>query len=157
MATILPWEAIRREYVEGQRDGRGGGLVYPTYEQLAHKYACGLSSIATRAGRERWLEQRQQFQEHNGDESSQRATEIAEAARARGISLIDASAQRCAERGIACIEALFERFCENIRDQTQTKRQILNDFVDLEMLSRALRTFQAVGQGVGDVEEANNA
>ena len=146
MAAILPWEAIRREYIEGQRDARGG-VMYPTYEDLARKYTCSFTAIAQRGAREGWAELREQFQNRVVGQTTARAEQ-----RATLIEL-DQAAIGAAARGIACIDALFERFGGQLRDKTRTKQQILSDFVDVEQLSRALRNFQEIGQTSRVVEE----
>lgn len=146
MAANLPWEAIRREYIEGRRDARGG-VVYPTYEELARKYTCSYDAMAQRGARESWAKRREQFQNQVVGQAIARAE-----LRTTRIEL-DQAAIDAAARGIACIDALFDRFGDQIRDKTRTKQQILSDFVDVEQLSRALRNFQDIGQQGRVVEE----
>lgn len=131
MAAILPWEAIRTEYVEGRRDTHGG-VVYPTYEDLARKYTCAFSTIATRAAREQWPQARCTFQE-SYVEGEQARVQAEACGTLRVSALIDASALRCAERGLAWLEKAFEHWANQ------------DSVVDLELLSRMVLTFQRVG------------
>lgn len=141
MAAVYPWAAIRREYVEGTRTFAGGGVLYPTYEELARKYTCAFSTIAQRAAREGWPEQRRAFQE----QFIEQASVAAAPALHDGLSF-DEAAVAAAAQGIACIDALFRRFGAQLADKTLTQRELFDRFIDLEELGRALRLFQEVGK-----------
>jgi hypothetical protein len=131
MAAVYPWEAIRTEYIEGRRDDRGG-VVYPTQEELARKYTCGLGTIAKRCGQEGWAQQRRLFQESQ----VVRAQPTISAA-----SLIDAAALACAERGIAKLSEFLETIGRNPFVSFSHE-----DLLELELCSQALERFSLVAR-----------
>jgi len=50
------WTNIKQEYVQGI--GSGGGVIYPTLEELSKKYGCNYGYLRVKAGKEKWTDQR---------------------------------------------------------------------------------------------------
>ena len=53
------WERVRVEYIQGHENG--GGLERPTLEQLAQEYSIPAATIRSRAHRENWAGERNDF------------------------------------------------------------------------------------------------
>ena len=50
------WQRLRIEYTQGRENG--GGLEWPTLEQLAQEHSIPTQTVRSRAARERWTELR---------------------------------------------------------------------------------------------------
>lgn len=137
MAAILPWEAIRKEYVEGQRDSRGG-VIYPTQDELARKYTCGFGTIKARAQQERWAAARKAYQmaqvAQQTDASEEQAREYIDAS-----ALIETSARECAARGIAKITA----FLDSLPDGVFRELEHLH-LMEIDLCSQSLERFRRI-------------
>lgn len=136
MAAIYPWEAIRTEYIEGRRDSRGG-VVYPTQEELARKYTCGLGTIAKRCMQEGWAHQRRIFQELQVVQAQEEAAKPPISA----ASLIDTAALACAERGIAKLSEFLETVGRNPFVSFSHE-----DLLEIDLCSQALERFSLVAR-----------
>jgi hypothetical protein len=53
------WELVRIHYTQGRENG--GGVEFPTLEQLGEEYAIPAPTIRSRAHREGWRQQRNNF------------------------------------------------------------------------------------------------
>lgn len=53
------WASIKKDYVQGIE--ASGGVIYPTFEDLAKKYGCNHGYLRLKAGREKWTDQRDTY------------------------------------------------------------------------------------------------
>lgn len=54
----LDWESIRNDYISGWYNEITGEYIYPTYEKLAEKYNCAMTTICKKGSEENWNKMR---------------------------------------------------------------------------------------------------
>lgn len=134
-AKKIPWEEIRREYIENE--------LQPTLHELAEKYSCSISTILKRASKENWSEQRKLFLKKVEELRREKKSELL----VKEASDFDYRVFELVKRGVELISHKFNSNSEEI------------SAVELQRLSQALRTLQEVGKFVlGEVmpEEVSN-
>lgn len=59
--AVLDWHSISKDYITGIVEG--GTVRFPSLAMLAQKYNCALDTLKQKCSAEKWLQQRQAFQE----------------------------------------------------------------------------------------------
>lgn len=125
----IPWDEIRKIYIEGTVD-ENGKRYYPSQPELCERYRLASSSIGTRASREQWAVARQIF-----------ASKLEEVAREKTIESIsnesssfDLKCFNVASKLLDVIEAKSERAHEGC------------DIDDMKKVAETMKTLQAVGR-----------
>lgn len=127
----IPWDDIKKEYVEGTVDANGK-RYYPSQPELCERYRVAASSIGTRASKEQWAVQREIF-----------TSRLEEVTREKTIETISDSGSR------------FDLLCFNIACKSamildgKIDTAIANGYAnldDVKELSNALKNFQSVGR-----------
>lgn len=57
---VVNWEAMRKDYIIGVFDGEI--RRHPSHEELSRKYNVSTTSISLKAGKEKWIEQRKEYE-----------------------------------------------------------------------------------------------
>lgn len=127
MARRIPWDDIKREYVQGTE--RDGNRVYPSQRDLAEKYGMNNSTIGRRAKAEDWSVQREIFASKLQAECKQKTIESL----SDEGSQFDLSAFRAANAGVKRVEEAMTKTAPMSPD-------------DMTKLASALKTFHQVGR-----------
>ncbi len=125
----IPWEEIRREYVEGTE--RDGARVYPSQRDLASKYDVEISTIGRRAKREGWAVAREVFASRVLAERQRKSVDML----SDEGSALDLSAFQIAQAGLARISAAVG-----------DKEQRPMDADEINKLSSAAQRFHQMGR-----------
>ena len=125
----IPWDDIKKEYVEGSVDSTGK-RYYPSQPELCEKYRVASSSIGTRASKEQWAVERQIFTSKLEEVTREKTIETI----SNESSSFDLKCFNVASRLLDVCEAKADRAHEGC------------DVDDMKKVAETMKTLQVVGR-----------